>query len=313
MSDDFFDDLFRVDEEEEFMLFCMMEDERRERKEKEKEERLLFGDSDDDDDDDDDSDELFFGGSTFSRSSSPAKTPPLYLSAPLMNEANPVPESVSADEFKRCKSDINTSAVSSIIATLLLSFIPVLIMWVTFSDVYDPLDKGSGWFTLIIVLAGLGFIGLVLKAIGTSFGKEWKRYSAIKSVYLTSMTQEERAEWDRARRKRTAAVIVIMALLLAALIAMSASCNRASDSRDSGSQVDYSTTRRTTRATRATTRTTRRTTQATRHTTRKTTKKSNGAFDVDDFNNPEDFYDWYWDDFVDYEDAEDYYYEHGGR
>lgn len=34
---------------------------------------------------------------------------------------------------------------------------------------------------------------------------------------------------------------------------------------------------------------------------------------VDDFSNPEDFYDWYWDDFIDYYDAEDYYYEHGGK
>lgn len=29
---------------------------------------------------------------------------------------------------------------------------------------------------------------------------------------------------------------------------------------------------------------------------------------VDGFSDPEDFYDWYWDDFFDYEDAEDYYY-----
>lgn len=34
---------------------------------------------------------------------------------------------------------------------------------------------------------------------------------------------------------------------------------------------------------------------------------------VDGFSNPEDFYDWYWDDFFDYYDAENYYYEHGGK
>ena len=34
---------------------------------------------------------------------------------------------------------------------------------------------------------------------------------------------------------------------------------------------------------------------------------------VDGFSHPEDFYDWYWDDFFDYEDAEDYYYSHGGK
>ena len=34
---------------------------------------------------------------------------------------------------------------------------------------------------------------------------------------------------------------------------------------------------------------------------------------VDGFSNPEDFYDWYWDDFFDYYDAEKYYYEHGGK
>ncbi len=33
---------------------------------------------------------------------------------------------------------------------------------------------------------------------------------------------------------------------------------------------------------------------------------------VDEFSDPEDFYDWYADDFYDYEDAEDYYYGHGG-
>ena len=34
---------------------------------------------------------------------------------------------------------------------------------------------------------------------------------------------------------------------------------------------------------------------------------------VDGFSDPDDFYYWYWDDFVDYEDAEDYYYSHGGK
>lgn len=33
---------------------------------------------------------------------------------------------------------------------------------------------------------------------------------------------------------------------------------------------------------------------------------------VEGFYSPEDFYDWYWDDFFDYYDAEDYYYAHGG-
>ena len=33
---------------------------------------------------------------------------------------------------------------------------------------------------------------------------------------------------------------------------------------------------------------------------------------VSDFTNPEDFYDWYYDDFFDYEEAEAYYYDHGG-
>ncbi len=34
---------------------------------------------------------------------------------------------------------------------------------------------------------------------------------------------------------------------------------------------------------------------------------------VSDYADPEDFYDWYRDDFDDYEDAEDYYYSHGGK
>ena len=34
---------------------------------------------------------------------------------------------------------------------------------------------------------------------------------------------------------------------------------------------------------------------------------------TDGFYHAEDFYDWYKDDFIDYEDAEEYYYEHGGN
>ncbi len=34
---------------------------------------------------------------------------------------------------------------------------------------------------------------------------------------------------------------------------------------------------------------------------------------VEGFSNPEDFYDWYWDDFFDYEEAENYYESHGGK
>ncbi|MBQ3379823.1 MAG: hypothetical protein IJG50_08190 [Clostridia bacterium] len=33
----------------------------------------------------------------------------------------------------------------------------------------------------------------------------------------------------------------------------------------------------------------------------------------EDFDHPSDFYEWYIDDFIDYEEAEDYYYDHGGR
>lgn len=40
---------------------------------------------------------------------------------------------------------------------------------------------------------------------------------------------------------------------------------------------------------------------------------SNTGPSVDGFLNPEDFYDWYRDDFFDYYDAEDYYYKHGGK
>ena len=35
--------------------------------------------------------------------------------------------------------------------------------------------------------------------------------------------------------------------------------------------------------------------------------------DVSGFSNPEDFYDFYSEDFDGYYDAEDFYYEHGGR
>ena len=34
---------------------------------------------------------------------------------------------------------------------------------------------------------------------------------------------------------------------------------------------------------------------------------------TDGFYHAEDFYDWYKDDFIDYEDAEEYYYEHSGN
>ena len=48
-----------------------------------------------------------------------------------------------------------------------------------------------------------------------------------------------------------------------------------------------------------------------------TTKKKQTFYNndpvVDDFTNPEDFYDWCYDDFFDYEEAEDYYYSHGGE
>ena len=41
--------------------------------------------------------------------------------------------------------------------------------------------------------------------------------------------------------------------------------------------------------------------------------KSSTDPSVEGFSHPEDFYEYYWDDFFDYEDAEDYYYEHSGK
>ncbi len=43
------------------------------------------------------------------------------------------------------------------------------------------------------------------------------------------------------------------------------------------------------------------------------TSKEEDDLRVGDFTDPEDFYEWNYDDFVDYEEAEEYYYEHGGR
>lgn len=43
-------------------------------------------------------------------------------------------------------------------------------------------------------------------------------------------------------------------------------------------------------------------------------KKTNSSGpSVSDFVHPDDFYDWYRDGFADFEEAEDYYYSHGGR
>ena len=41
-------------------------------------------------------------------------------------------------------------------------------------------------------------------------------------------------------------------------------------------------------------------------------KPASPEFDIDAFSNPENFYDWYMDDFIDFEEAEEYYYDHGG-
>ena len=46
--------------------------------------------------------------------------------------------------------------------------------------------------------------------------------------------------------------------------------------------------------------------------TEKTHKQGKGL-DASDYVHPEDFYEWYYDDFIDYEEAEDYYYHHGGK
>lgn len=42
-------------------------------------------------------------------------------------------------------------------------------------------------------------------------------------------------------------------------------------------------------------------------------KSEEDEFDVGDFSHVDDFYDWYYDDFFDYEEAEDYYYSYGGK
>ncbi len=46
---------------------------------------------------------------------------------------------------------------------------------------------------------------------------------------------------------------------------------------------------------------------------RSTSKSNSRALPASDYYHPEDFYDWYRDDFYDYEEAEDYYYSHGGK
>lgn len=47
---------------------------------------------------------------------------------------------------------------------------------------------------------------------------------------------------------------------------------------------------------------------------KRSTKKSNSTgLNASDYYHPEDFYEWYYDDFYDYEEAEDYYYSHGRK
>ena len=47
---------------------------------------------------------------------------------------------------------------------------------------------------------------------------------------------------------------------------------------------------------------------------KRSTKKSySTGLNASDYYHQEDFYEWYYDDFYDYEEAEDYYYSHGGK
>ena len=58
--------------------------------------------------------------------------------------------------------------------------------------------------------------------------------------------------------------------------------------------------------------TTKKTTTTTKSTTtKKTTTTWSDPFDVQDYSDPEEFYYYHYDDFYDYEDAEDYFNEHG--
>ncbi len=40
---------------------------------------------------------------------------------------------------------------------------------------------------------------------------------------------------------------------------------------------------------------------------------SSDEYDVEYYSDPEEFYYWHMDDFYDYEEAEEYYYSHGGK
>ena len=315
MADDFFDDLFSVNEFDDFVMFDMIQEDMR--KEQEEQDSLL-GDLDDDDtdelfDSDEDKEDGLGGGSLPSTLRRPAGA----VKAPEADEPSDDPKPMTLQQYKTIRSDVMSEFRAALLIGGLLVLAPLLFVFFFVMITLGVLD-----FVAQAIELGLGYlIYRVIRWIVRTEKPFVKRLQEADETFMATASAEDLAAWDKHKRKRTAIIIAIVTVVLAALIALSASCNHGtSGKKSSGSSYRYSTVLRTTyaaarRTTRATTRrTTRATTRATTRTyTRKTTKKAYNDFNVDDCDDPDDFYYWYYDDFADYEDAEDYYYDHGGR
>lgn len=150
---------------------------------------------------------------------SPTRKNPI-ITPPITTQKVNIADNLSKENYPQRKKALKSSIVVSIITGLFLSILPIALMWATIAS-YD--DKNSAyWFVFLLFFGGgLVVLGIIWSTAGKSISQDSSNLRTLKENYLNLLSDEERSQIHKKKRKGCLTATGIIGAIVAVFIAIS--------------------------------------------------------------------------------------------
>lgn len=149
------------------------------------------------------------------------KTNPVITSTPIQQSKISVPETLSKENYPQRRKALKSSIFISIITGLLLSFLPIAVMWATIAS-YD--DKNSAYWLVFLLFFGGGLVvlGIIWNIAIKSINQDSKNLNTMKENYQKLLSKDELSAIQKKKRNTHIITACIFGAVIAGLITISA-------------------------------------------------------------------------------------------
>ena len=130
-----------------------------------------------------------------------------------------IPEPLSKENYSGRKSEVKARIVFSVIGGMLLSVLPVLIMWAAIASVEEVTGAGI-LASFIFLIGGLIFLGYIWHNTSVIISGRYGELKSLNENYIKLLSEEEISELNKRKHKskvRTTCIIVAVSLVLIAI------------------------------------------------------------------------------------------------